>query len=217
MSRIIDISVTIHPGMVTWADSEAGIIQTWNSRIGVGGAEANGSTVTIGSRCGTHLDAPLHFIRDGSTVDQLKLDDLIGTVRVIEFGDLAQLNVTAADLEAADIARDTKRLIFKTSNTRKRLMHDPKFHQEFVAIAPDAAAWIVEHGISTVGVDYLSVGSASDGTGGQTHRILLGAGVVALEGLLLDDVEPGVYTLIALPLKIQGAEGCPMRAVLLDL
>ena len=211
---IYDISVTLSPELVTWGNSEAGITQTWNMRIEQG-AVCNVSVVTIGSHFGTHLDAPLHFIEGGNTVDKLALDDLIGPCTVIEFGDLAQPNITASDLDRAGIAPGTKRLLFKTSNSRRKLMRDPKFHTDFVAIAPDAAHWLVDRGIRTVGVDYLSVGAAEDGTGTETHQVLLGAKLVALEGLLLEDIEPGDYTLIALPLKIAGAEGCPIRAVLM--
>jgi arylformamidase len=74
----------------------------------------------------------------------------------------------------------------------------------------------VDHEIKTVGIDYLSVGSPGDGTIEETHKILLGAGVVVLEALQLEDVDPGEYQLIALPLKIAGAEGCPIRAVLIE-
>jgi arylformamidase len=213
---IHDISVTIGPELVTWGDRETGLIQVWNSRIDRGAVDYV-STITLGSHLGTHVDAPLHFIEDGNTVDRLALDDLVGPCQVVEFGDLKFPNIMASDLELAGIGRDVRRVVFKTSNTRRGLLHDSKFHTDFVAIAPDAAEWLVACGIRTVGIDYLSVGAVEDGTGVQTHRILLGAGVVALEGLLLDNVEAGIYTLVALPLKIAGAEGCPIRAVLLPV
>jgi arylformamidase len=212
--RIYDISVTISPEIVTWGNSDPGIVRKWSMRIDQGDA-CNVSTVTIGSHCGTHLDAPLHFIGGGGTVENLELDDLIGPCRVIEFGDLAQPDITVADLEAASIAPGAKRVLFKTSNSRRGLMRDPNFHTDFVAISPDAARWLVARGVRTIGVDYLSVGAAEGANGKETHEILLGAKLVLLEGLLLEDVPAGSYNLVALPLKIAGAEGCPIRAVLL--
>ena len=213
---IHDITFPITPEMVTWNDSEAGCELAWVVQIEEGGAQCNVSTVSLGSHLGTHLDAPLHFIAGGATLETLDLNRLIGTCLVVELPDLAQLNITASDLEEAAIPPGTKRVLFKTSNSRRRFLEDRKFHSEFVAIAPDAARWLVAHGVELVGVDYLSVGSAVDGTGVETHRILLGTGIVAVEGLYLCDIDPGLYQLICLPLKIAGAEGGPVRALLIS-
>jgi arylformamidase len=213
--RIIDISVTIQPGMVTWDNNETSLETEWLSRIS-NGESCNLSRVTIGSHCGTHLDAPLHFIDGGGSVDELNLNDLIGICRVVDLPAEKIDDITGQDCGALGIDHGTKRILFKTSNSHRKLMRDTKFHNEFVALAPSGAQWLVDHGVRTVGVDYLSVGSPSGGAIAETHRILLGAGLVCLEGLLLEDVAPGTYQLIALPLKIKGAEGCPIRAVLLE-
>jgi arylformamidase len=213
---IHDITFPITPEMVTWNDSEAGCMVEWVLRIEEGGSPCNVSKVSIGSHLGTHLDAPLHFIAGGATLETLDLNRLIGPCLVVELPNLAQPNITAADLDKAAIPPGTKRLLFKTSNSRQRLLEDSKFRPEFVAIAPDAAKWLVSHNVEVVGVDYLSVGSAVDGTGTQTHQILLGAGLIAIEGLYLSSIDPGLYTLICLPLKVAGAEGGPVSAVLIS-
>lgn len=212
---IHDITFPITPGMVTWNDSEAGCLLDWVVQID-GESPCNVSTVTLGSHLGTHLDAPLHFIAGGATVETLDLNRLIGACLVVELPDLAQPNITAADLEKAAIPAGARRLLFKTSNSRRRFLEDSRFHREFVAIAPDAARWLVARGVELVGVDYLSVGSAVDGTGVETHQILLSAGVIAVEGLYLSDIQPGLFRLICLPLRVAGAEGGPVRAVLIS-
>jgi arylformamidase len=213
--KIIDITLTIHSTLVTWNNDETALERKWFNKISDGDS-CNLSQITIGSHCGTHLDAPLHFIDNGSTVDQLDLKDLIGNCLVVELPIDYMGEIEVSHCESLIIPTGTTKLIFKTSNTYRRLLHDPKFHDHFVSLNPSSAQWLVNHGIKTVGVDYLSVGSPSSGKIAETHQIMLGAGLVLLEGLMLDNVEPGNYQLIALPLKIAGAEGCPMRAVLLQ-
>jgi len=213
--EIIDITLAVAPGMVTWYNAEVGFNLDWVARIGEDESPANVSVVTLGTHTGTHLDAPLHFVDGGATVEHLDLSHLIGPCYVAEFPDLALPLITPSDFETAGIPSGVTRLLCKTSNARRRLLLDAKFHEDFVAISPDGARWLIEHGINLVGVDYLSVGSASDGTGTRTHQILLAASVVAVEGLVLWDVAPGHYFLVCLPPKYQGAEGAAVRAVLL--
>ena len=121
--------------------------------------------------------------------------------------------ITASDLNAAAIPAGTERLLFKTDNTRRGLLQDPKFHPEYVGVAPDAASWLVARGVRLVGIDYLSIGPYG-GANVETHQTLLGAGIVVVEGLVLTDITPGAYMFAALPPKVEGAEGSPCRAVL---
>lgn len=87
------------------------------------------------------------------------------------------------------------------------------FHKNYIFISPDSARYLAGRSTQTVGVDYRSVGGFGD-EGAETHRILLEAGIWIIEGLLLEDVEPGDYELVCLPLKIVGGDGAPARAVL---
>ncbi len=207
---IHDISLTVTPGMVTWENAEASLTLDWASRIG-SESPANVSRMSGGMHTGTHLDAPLHFVEDGRGVEELDLRTLIGTAQVVEI--YGRDAITDADLERAGLAAGVERVLFKTNNTRRGLLHDPTFHRDYVGVAPSAARWLVAQGVLLVGIDYLSVGSYDVNV--ETHRILLGAGVVIVEGLVLTDVPAGTYTLAALPPKVQGAEGSPCRAVLL--
>ncbi len=159
---------------------------------------------------GTHVDAPLHFLADGADVTTLTLDILIGPAVVAALPEVDA--IVADDLEALNLPADTRRLLLRTRNSEGWCRGECEFHRDFVALTTDAAHWVAERGIQLIGVDYLSVQRFQDGP--ETHIILLQAGVVILEGLNLSQVVPGDYELICLPLKLAGAEGSPVRAIL---
>jgi arylformamidase len=208
--KFYDISLTITPDMVTWENAEEALSLRWDTVIGAD-STCNVSSFQGGSHAGTHLDAPLHFIAGGDSVPDLDLQTLIGPATVVEIFGSPQ--ITATNLNEAAIPPGTIRVLFKTDNTRRGLLDDPQFHPEYVAVAPDAAEWLVEHGVDLVGIDYLSVGPYGP-QNTKTHQTLLGAGVIVVEGLALADIPPGDYMLAVLPPKIAGAEGSPCRAVL---
>ena len=199
---MIDVSVPIRPGMVVWEGDPAVSFEPAASLEE--GDPANLTRLELGSHTGTHVDAPLHFLAGGEGVERLPLDALIGPALVVDLTGLER-DVRAADL---DIPAGTERLLLKTPNSR--LWERGEFVAEHVTIAPDAASLLVELGVRLVGVDYLSVGSP------ETHRILLEAGIVPLEGLDLREVDPGLYELVALPLRLEGVDGAPARVVLIQ-
>lgn len=210
--KIHDISITTSPQTLTWEGTETGFSVAWTQTTAAG-AVCSLSVISDGVHTGTHLDAPLHFVTGGKTIEMLDIDTLVGPCQVVEvYGREA---VTAADCAAAGIAPGTKRVLFKTDNTRRRLLSDPQFHPEYVGIAPSAAQWLVTEGIVLVGMDYLSVGPYGDANV-ETHYVLLGAGVVVVETLMLEGIAPGPYFLAALPPKFAGLEGSPCRVVLME-
>jgi arylformamidase len=162
---------------------------------------------------GTHVDAPAHFIENGASVEQLPLEALMGPVTVVEL--LEAEIITPELLEAQELAPETRRLLVKTKNSA--LWADPghAFNPDFVALNSESARWIVNQGIDLVGIDYLSIQMFKD-TEPLTHRILLEAGIVIVEGLDLRMVDPGDYQLFCLPIKLAGCEGAPARAVLVE-
>jgi arylformamidase len=168
--------------------------------------------IDLGVHTGTHVDAPLHFVRDGAAIEQLDLNALIGPAYVV---DLSRVDgeITARDLDATHLPGGAERILFKTKNSA--LWEKPGFQEDFVALAADGARWLVERQVRLVGIDYLSV-EVYGSTDFAAHHILLDAGVIILEGVQLKDIAPGVYELLCLPLKIQGAEGAPARAVLIQ-
>jgi arylformamidase len=121
--------------------------------------------------------------------------------------------ITAEVLEGISLPADAQRILFGTSNSRLWARGEREFQEDFVAVARDGAEWLVERGVQLVGVDYLSVAPYRDPI--PTHRVLLEAGVVVVEGLDLSAVPHGFYDLYCLPLKIHSAEGAPARAILI--
>jgi arylformamidase len=169
------------------------------------------SVFSLGAHSGTHIDAPMHFVSGGASIDQVPLDPLIGPARVIDIPDSVQA-IDAAELNRHEW-RGVQRVIFRTRSALRGWMASPQFHRDFAYIAPDAAQLLADADVQLVGVDYISAeqfGSPEP----LTHRILLGKGIPIVEGLALDGVTAGDYELIVLPMKVAGHEGAPARAVL---
>lgn len=210
---LYDVTVTLSPGMPTWDGEPAPEIRLLK-QAGVDGEPAQVSVITLGSHCGTHIDAPVHFIPGGAGIDALPLDALVGPCRVVSLDPAAHGRAHIAPADLGPAARGAERLLLKTSGGA--FWSDPQFRRDFVALTGEAAAWLVEQGVRLVGIDYLSV-DPYDADPYVAHLTLLGAGVVILEGLDLRAVPPGVYDLCALPLKLAGADGAPARVVLRSL
>jgi arylformamidase len=201
----IDVTVPIRHGMPHWpGNPEIVVTQTQHLRRG---DEATVSCVSFGVHTATHVDAPVHFIIDGAGVDSLRLDRLIGPARVIDLGDIDRIQ--PSDIEGGDIGPGD-RVLFKTRNSQ--YWSETGFRSDYAHLVPDAARWLAARGVWTVGVDYLSIGGMDSGA--ETHRALLAAGVCIIEGLDLSRVGPGFYDLICLPLRLEGLDGAPARAVL---
>jgi arylformamidase len=169
------------------------------------------SAYSLGAHSGTHIDAPMHFIRDGAPIDKVPLDALIGLARVIEIPDSVQA-ITAAELDRHNW-KGAARVLFRTRSARHGWMSSPTFHHDFAYIAPDAAQLLADAGVRLVGIDYISA-EQYGASAPRTHQILLKKGIPIVEGLALDSVSPGDYDLIVLPTKVAGHESAPARAVL---
>jgi arylformamidase len=174
------------------------------------GANANVSHFSASVHIGTHIDAPVHFLDDGEGIEALPLNILIGRAYVI---DLSKATVLDAEtLEKAGIPPRTKRLLLKTRNSDFWARGETKFQTDFVGVNKSGSEWLVRKGVQLVGVDYLSVAPFKQSK--EPHQILLGAGIVILEGLNLDEVSQGRYNLCSLPIKLIGSDGAPARAIL---
>jgi arylformamidase len=169
------------------------------------------SVYSMGAHSGTHIDAPMHFVRDGASIDHVPLSALIGPARVIDIADAVQA-IDAAELNRHDWKR-TPRVIFRTRSSVRGWMTSSTFHRDFAYIAPDAAQLLADAGVQLVGIDYISA-EQFGAPAPMTHRILLGKGIPIVEGLALAGVPAGDYDLIVLPIKVAGHEGAPARAVL---
>jgi len=212
VTRLIDVSLKVGPDLLVWPGNP-GVIITPTSRISRGDS-SNVSEIRLGSHTGTHVDPPSHFLEDGTTAEDLPLDvmmgettvaDLRGTVGPIGPDELAGLALTG----------EVTRLLLRTDNSALWSADLRAFPDEYVCLSEDGARWVVDKGIGLIGIDFLSI-EVRGAPGHPTHRTLLEAGVVILEGLDLSRVEPGEYTLVCFPLKIAGGDGAPTRAVLLE-
>ena len=168
------------------------------------------TAIEMSSHTGTHIDAPFHMIDGGKRLHELPLDTLTGTATVFEIPNVRSLG--PAQLEPLKW-NGVERVLFKTENSRH--WQDGKFFEEFVYLDPEGAEFLVERGIRLVGIDYLSIDKFKSESH-SSHFVLMKKNIVILEGLNLDAVPPGEYTLVALPLNLQDADGAPARVILTD-
>jgi arylformamidase len=202
-----DISVPLRDSMVQWPGDPVCRIE--RVRKMEQGDMCNLTHLSMSVHTGTHMDAPRHFLPDGITMEQMPMEPVIGRCRVIEFD--VEDQITADDLKNLRLLAG-QRLLFKTRNSA-RSWTMKEFDKDFISIRSDAAQVLADLKIMTVGVDYMSIGGYGKDVV-ETHQIMLGAGIWVIEGLNLSEIKPGYYDLICLPVKIEGADGAPCRAVL---
>ena len=213
--RVIDISVPllplnkgthVYPGDVPYFASMEKTLHKDGIRL---------SRIEIGTRNGTHVTVPARSIDGGAETEALPIELLVGPAWVADLTGLTMgTGITVEHLEAALPETPVERLLLKTRNSALWTSRD-YFQTRFVFLTPEAAQWLVEKGIRSVGIDYLAI-EQFGGEGPQAHLPILGANGVIMEGLDLTNVEAGrEYTLAFLPLKAPGLDGAPARAVLI--
>jgi len=205
-----DISLTLSETLPTWPGDPK--VQLKQISSIAEGDDANVTQVSMSVHTGTHIDAPDHFLGNGETVEKIPLDLLVGKAVVVEI--LTEDMITKEDLKNGGIPTGVKRILFKTSNSAYWSAGNQEFQEDFIALEEDASEYLVSLGVEVVGVDYLSVAPYANPA--PTHRVLLKAGILIIEGLDLSRVTPGEYTLLCLPLKISGSDGAPARVLLRD-
>jgi arylformamidase len=169
----------------------------------------NGSShetiIEMSLHTGTHIDYPLHMIKNGKVSDRRILDGLIGPAKVIE---CHQEVIDEAFIDDSDIQKGDV-VLFKTRNSLVET-----FDFEFVYVSESAAKRLVEIGVKGVGLDALGIERAQENH--PTHKQLLSQDIFIIEGLRLKDIVPKTYQMICLPLKIEGVEALPVRCLLED-
>lgn len=204
--KLIDVSVPLDASLPTYPGNTPYSLEAVK-RIARGDS-SNVSTLHLSAHSGTHVDAPRHFSDAAPGVEALPLEMLVGRARVIEV--TSRAGVGADELAGVDLSEEL-RVLIKTPNSR--LWGSAEFHKDYVGLREEGARFLVDHGIKVVGVDYLSVEEFKK-PGAPAHHVLLGGGVIVIEGLNLRDVEPGVYEMFCLPLKAVGSDGAPARVIL---
>jgi arylformamidase len=206
--RIYDVSRPLHDGGLIYPGDPAIGVRSHSSIAR--GDPANVSSLAFGSHSGTHVDAPSHFLPGGTAVDTIPIDRLVGPAVVLDLPD-AGTAIGAAELMRHDL-RDQRRVLLRTRNSA--LSARSEFTSEYCALAPDGAEYLLEREVELVGIDYLSIepyGSHDF----AVHHLLLERRVVIVEGLDLSAVPAGLYQFICLPLRLEGLDGAPARAVLI--
>lgn len=172
------------------------------------GDSYNISSISMGTHTGTHIDAPKHFYNESKTIDKISIDRLIGKVKVLDMGNLKE--ISKQDIEDFNI-EEGDRIFFKTNNSK--LLKNNIYSEDFVALTKDAAKYLVDKKVYTIGIDYLSI-EKNNSEFNDVHLLLLEKDIVIVEGINLSDVEQGMYNFAALPLKIKDGDGAPARVVL---
>lgn len=204
--KLYDITIPIRAGMPVYKNDEARQPKlTFNKKVETDGITS--STLELDLHTGTHLDAPLHMLEGGDAIDEVSLASMMTNCRVISLTEVAG-EITPEDLMSFKI-QPGEFILIKTRNSFSEV-----FDPEFVFLGQKAAAYLAELGIKGVGTDGLGIERGQ--VGHPSHKMLFEAGCMVLEGLMLKNIEPGEFKLIALPLKIVGAEASPVRAILVE-
>ncbi len=204
--KIYDVSKLISEDMVVYKNrEEKRIKRTIVSSYETG--DYYESRLDTDLHCGTHIDAPLHMVKNGNTIDKYNVSKFIGKCKVFDLTNVDEF-ITKKDIESLDIQKDD-RVIFKTKNS-----YDTVYNPKFVYIEEDAAEYLAEKQIQSLGIDAMSI--ERDKKHHPTHKIILGANIGVIEDMMLKDVNEGEYFLSALPLKIKDSDASPIRAVLIE-
>jgi arylformamidase len=202
--EILDISMPLAGGTAPWPGDQPFELR-WTLQQERGDS-VNVAAITMSVHVGTHTDGGFHVAADGSRAAQLPLAAYIGPVLVVDARGRQQLDEHVLDdVELGDI----RRILFRTRDT----VDVNTFPRHFLSPTQGLARRLVADGVRLIGTDAPSMDHAESKTL-DSHHILVQGGVAILENLVLQDVEPGVYTLIALPLKLMEADSSPVRAVL---
>ncbi len=168
------------------------------------------TSIMMGSHAGTHFDAPYHMIAGGRRLNEFPLERLVGPARVVEISGVRAIG--RAQLERVQLD-GAERILLKTDNSTH--WQDGKFYENFVYLEPDGAEFLAQRGARLVGIDYLSIDKFKSESH-PTHFVLLTKDILILEGLNLTTVPAGDYTMVALPLNLQDADGAPARVILMN-
>jgi arylformamidase len=205
MFKIYDISMTIREDMQVYKNKEE-LKPSIRCVRDFSTSSAYESVISLHLHTGTHVDAPLHMLQGGKTIDTIGLDQLAGPARVLDLTHVKG-GIGREHLEPFAIQRG-EWILLKTSNS-----FSEAFDFEFVFLNEQGAAYLQEIGIKGVGIDSLGIERSQEGH--PTHKTLLKNGIIIVEGLRLKDVPAGTYFMVIAPLKLTGVEAAPARALLI--
>lgn len=203
MYKVYDVTMPIFAGMTVYKNKPEKQPQFDTVHSG----HVTETRLHLDAHTGTHVDAPLHMIEGGATIETLPMERLVGPCRVIDLT-AVEKEITRTDLEQEQI-QPGDFLLLKTKNS-----FDEVFHFEFVYLREDGARYLCEKGIRGVGIDALGI--ERDQAGHPTHKVLFAQEILIMEGLRLRHVPAGEYFLVAAPLRLTGTEAAPARVLLFE-
>jgi arylformamidase len=213
-SPLVDLTATISPSLVVF-ESAFGLGEGHRvqSKSQLRGDDANVSELRFGAHTGTHVDAPRHFARgDNTGIEEIDLRHLNGPAFVVDAFGVVFLD--RESLSHLEIPQGATIVLFRTDNTRRGIMNQTRFDKDYVGFSKDGAEYLLETfpNVKTVGIDYVSIAAYDHLV--TAHVVLLEAGLVPVEGLLIPEhtVKPGWWMFHCAPLKIAGSDGAPARA-----
>ncbi|MHA1713933.1 MAG: cyclase family protein [Candidatus Ranarchaeia archaeon] len=204
--QVYDISVAVENGITVYpGDPEYRIRRVQR----IPPDKMNVSLITLGVHTGTHVDVPLHVVKDGQAVSSISLRRFYGPCRVIDLSHIAfGEGINASDLMHAGIG-EKEIVLFKTKNS---FIPRTLFRSDYIYLTPEGAEYLIRRKISTVGIDYLSIDKLDED---RVHHILLEKSVPIFENLDLRKVSSGQYFFAGGPIKLVDSDGAPARAVLI--
>jgi arylformamidase len=203
--RIHDVTRPVRAGMPVWPGDPPCRVG-WAARLADDGA--NVAELCLSAHTGTHADGPYHVLDNGARIGEVPLDVFIGPSHVVDAAGVREIGVVWME---TNLPMECERVLLRTG-----AWTDPDaFPSSWPALTEDAARLLVHRGVRLLGTDAPSP-DAADAHELPVHRVLLGAGIAIVENLLLDEVSPGAYELVALPLRLAEADASPVRAVLVE-
>ena len=214
-SEFIDLSMTLEDGMITYPTrSHHGFEACTLGRIAIEGRETR--KLTLGSHCGTHIDAPKHFFNGAPGIDETSLDTLVGPALLIDVGELCQgAEIGKAEIEQKMAPHEkVERLVIRTGWSR--FWNTEDYYSGWPVLSWDAADFLIEKNIKLLGFDFPSPDPGYSGPDRSLdcplHKLFFNQGITLVEYLTnLDKLEEGMILLMALPLKLKGFDGSPAR------
>jgi|TARA_Y100000310_G_scaffold333887_1_gene412375 arylformamidase len=203
--KIYDISMEIREDMITYKNKKEKKPKIKITRTLKQGA--NESKLEIESHTGTHADAYFHMLANGKTIENMPLNKFIGDCVVLDFTKVKDKKISLGNFKNKKIKKD-EIILLKTRNKSLK-----KFDFNFTYVDKSGAKFLANKKIKLVGIDNSGIERAQPNH--ETHEILFKKNIPIVEGLDLTKIKPGRYFFIGLPLKIKGADGSPIRAVLI--
>lgn len=204
--KIYDITKTINKDLKVWPGDKE--YERTESSFELKDMTGHSSWIAASLHTGTHVDAHWHYDSKGMSIEKHDLNNYIGKCQVMDVTHAEGKHIEISDLRT-DISQE--RILFKTSTH----MDETKWVDDFKGISVALIHFLKDHGVKLIGIDTPSVDIYNVETL-SSHQALYQCDIYNIEGVILNDVPEGIYELVALPLKIEGADGSPVRAVLID-